>query len=304
MTSLYTQQGKNVRKTWFLMTGFLVIVIALGWVVSQVYGNTFILYAAVAFSVVMNITAYWFSDKIALRSTGAHEADPVQYLELHRILENLAITAGLPKPRLYVIDDPAPTAFATGRNKEHAAVAVTAGLLSALDRSELEGVLAHELSHVGNRDILLSSMAAVLVGLVAILSDMFIRSRWLGIGGRNRERAGGQLGAVLMIVGVVFIILSPVIATMIQLAISRKREFLADSSGALLTRYPEGLASALRKISGYPSSMQKASNATAHMYISNPFGARAAKGLSRLFLTHPPVEERIRALLGRDGELR
>ena len=304
MATLYTNQSSNIRKTWLLVAVFLAVIAAIGYFLSYYYGSPSLLYIALGLSIVMNVGSYWFSDKIVLSLSGAREADETQYRELHRILENLAITAGLPQPRLYVIDDPAPNAFATGRNKEHAAVAVTAGLLSALDRSELEGVLAHELSHVGNRDILLSSMVAVLVGLVAILSDMFIRSRWLGIGGRNRERAGGQLGAVLMIVGVVFIILSPVIATMIQLAISRKREFLADSSGALLTRYPEGLASALRKISGYPSSMQKASNATAHMYISNPFGARAAKGLSRLFLTHPPVEERIRALLGRDGELR
>src|SRR3989344_3077344 len=253
MATLYTNQSSNIRKTWLLVAVFLAVIAAIGYFLSYYYGSPRLLYIALGLSIVMNVGSYWFSDKIVLSLSGAREADETQYRELHRILENLAITAGLPKPRLYVIDDPAPNAFATGRNKEHAAVAVTAGLLSALDRSELEGVLAHELSHVGNRDILLSSMVAVLVGLVAI---------------------------------------------------SRKREFLADSSGALLTRYPEGLASALRKISGYPSSMQKASNATAHMYISNPFGARGAKGLSRLFLTHPPVEERIRALLGRDGELR
>src|SRR3989344_5715280 len=171
MTSLYTQQGKNVRKTWFLMTGFLIIVIALGWLIAQIYGNTFILYAAVAFSVVMNITAYWFSDKIALRSTGAKEADSVQYLELHRILENLAITAGLPKPRLYVINDPAPNAIAAGRDPKHAVVGVTTGLLQTLERSELEGVLAHELSHIGNRDILVMTVAVVLAGVIAMLAD-------------------------------------------------------------------------------------------------------------------------------------
>src|SRR3989338_4320832 len=162
MASLYTERGKNIRKTWLLMTGFLVVVIAPGWVVSQVYGNVAILYAAVAFSLVMNVTAYWFSDKVALAATGAKEADERQYRELHRILENLAITAGVQKPRLYIIDDPAPNAFAAGRNQKHAVVAVTTGLLQRLERSELEGVLAHELSHVGNRDILVMTVVVVL----------------------------------------------------------------------------------------------------------------------------------------------
>src|SRR3989338_3230481 len=296
MTSLYTQQGKNVRKTWFLMTGFFVIVIALGWVVSQVYGNTFILYAAVAFSVVMNITAYWFSDKIALRSTGAHEADPVQYLELHRILENLAITAGLPKPRLYVIDDPAPNAFAAGRDPKHAVVAVTTGLLATLDRSELEGVLAHELSHVGNRDILVMTVAVVLAGLITVVVDMFLRVSFLGGGGGSRDRGGN---AILAIVAIVAVILAPIAAQLIQMAISRKREFLAYASGALLTRYPDGLASALQKISSYKAPMRKASHATAHLFISNPFGAHeAGKFIAKIFSTHPPMEESVAALRG------
>ena len=215
-----------------------------------------------------------------------------QYAELNRIVENLAITAGLPAPKVWIIPDRAPNAFATGRNARHASVAVTVGLLEMLDRSELEGVIAHELAHIGNRDILLQSMVAVLVGFVSILADMFTRSLWFG-GHRDDERQGGS---VLAIVGIVFIILSPIIATLIQLAISRKREFLADASGALLTRYPDGLASALRKISSYGRPMATASNATAHMYISNPFGAKATRGISHLFMTHPPVEERIKAL--------
>jgi heat shock protein HtpX len=275
------------------MAIFLAIIVAIGYFVSYYYSNPAILYFAIIFSMVMNITSYWFSDKIALASTGAKEASESEYLELHRILENLSITAGLPKPRLYIIDDMAPNAFATGRNKEHAAVAVTVGLLQMLDRNELEGVIAHELAHIGNRDILLSTVVVVLVGFIAMLSDMFLRMSLFG--GRDNDSKGSGL---LVIVGIVLVVLSPIIATIIQLAISRKREFLADASGALLTRYPEGLANALQKISSYGQPMQKASNATAHMFISNPFGGKAMKGVAKLFMTHPPVEERVSALLG------
>ncbi|OGG53551.1 zinc metalloprotease HtpX [Candidatus Kaiserbacteria bacterium RIFCSPLOWO2_12_FULL_53_8] len=293
MASLYTQQGKNIRKTWFLMTGFLVVVIGLGWIVSQVYGNTGILYAAVAFSLFMNITAYWFSDKIALASTGAKEADPVQYLELHRIVENLAITAGLPKPRVYIIEDQAPNAFAAGRDPKHAVIAVTTGLLATLDRSELEGVVAHELSHIGNRDILVMTVAVVLAGFIAIVSDIFLRMSFFGGGNRDNKNP------LLLIAGIAAIILAPIAAQLIQMAVSRKREFLADASGALLTRYPDALASALQKIASYPAPMQRASNATAHLFISNPFGTHeAGQWLTKLFSTHPPTPERIAALGG------
>lgn len=293
MATLYTQQSKNVTRTWLLMGVFLAIIVAIGYFVSYYYNNPAILYIAIIFSLVMNITSYWFSDKIALASTGAVEADEKEYIELYRIVENLAITAGLPKPRVYIINDMAPNAFATGRDKEHAAVAVTTGLLRMLDRSELEGVIAHELSHIGNRDILLSTVVVVLVGFIAMLSDMFLRASLFGRG-RDREEGGN---GILMIVGIVFIILSPIIATLIQLAISRKREFLADASGALLTRYPEGLANALKKISSYSQPMQRASNATAHLFISSPFGGKAMNGIAKLFMTHPPAEERIASLL-------
>jgi len=275
------------------MAVFLAIVVAIGYFVSYYYSNPGILYIAIIFSMVMNITSYWFSDKIALASTGAKEASESEYLELHRILENLSITAGLPKPRLYIIDDMAPNAFATGRNKEHSAVAVTKGLLQMLDRNELEGVIAHELAHIGNRDILLSTVVVVLVGFIAMLADMFLRMSLFG--GRSNDNKGG---GALMILGIIFVVLSPIIATIIQLSISRKREFLADASGALLTRYPEGLANALLKISSYSQPMKKASNATAHLFISSPFGGKAMKGIAKLFMTHPPVEERIQALLG------
>lgn len=293
MASLYTQQSKNIRKTWFLMTGFLVVVVSLGWLVAQIYGNPVILYAAVAFSLVMNVTAYWFSDKIALSATGAKEADSVQYLELHRILENLAITAGLPKPRLYVIDDAAPNAFAAGRDPKHAVVAVTTGLLSRLDRSELEGVLAHELSHIGNRDILVMTVAVVLAGFIAIISDIFLRMSFFGGGDRDNKNP------LLLVAGVVAIIIAPIAAQLIQMAVSRRREFLADASGALLTRYPDGLASALQKIASYGAPMRRANHATAHLFISNPFGAHeAGKFIAKIFSTHPPMEERVAALTG------
>jgi len=291
MASLYTQQGKNIRKTWLLMTAFLILIIAIGYFIAWYMNEPAILYIAVAFSLFMNVTAFWFSDSIALRATGAHEADSKQYLELHRILENLAITAGLPKPRLYVIDDPAPNAFAAGRDAKHAVVAVTTGLLERLDRTELEGVLAHELSHIGNRDILVMTVAVVLAGFLAILADIFLRMSFWGGGDRENKNP------IVLIAGIVAIVLAPIAAQLIQLAISRKREFLADASGALLTRYPDGLASALAKIASYGAPMKKANHATAHLFIANPFGAHeAGRFVAKLFATHPPVEERIAAL--------
>lgn len=294
MATLYTHQSENVRKTWLLMTVFLVILIGVGWALSYVYGNVTILYIFIAVSMVMNIIAYWKSDTIALSSARAHPANGPEYVELHRIVENLSITAGLPKPRVYVINDPAPNAFATGRDKEHAAVAVTTGLLSMMERDELEGVIAHELAHIGNRDILIATVVVVLVGVLALVSDFFMRSMIFGGGRRGNREGGSQLGIILGIIG---IILAPIIATLIQLAISRKREFLADASGALLTRYPEGLASALQKIGSYNQPMKHASSATAHLYISNPFGSKSGF-LTKLFATHPPVVERIKALTG------
>ncbi len=292
MATLYTQQSKNIRKTWLLVGVFLSIVLGIGYFLSVYYNNPSILAIAFIFSLVMNIASFWFSDKIALASAKAVPAGEKEFLELHRIVENLSITAGLPKPRVYIIPDMAPNAFATGRNKDHAAVAVTTGLLQILDRSELEGVIAHELAHIGNRDILLQSMVVVLVGFISLLSNMFLHSFYFR--GDSDERRGGN---ALAIVGVVFLILSPIIAQLIQLAISRKREFLADASGALLTRYPEGLASALQKISGAGISMSSANDATAHLYISNPFGSKSFSGLHKLFMTHPPVKERVNALL-------
>lgn len=296
MATLYTQQSKNIQKTWLLVGVFLTVILGLGYFLSVYYNNPGILVFAFVFSLVMNIASFWFSDKIALASARAVPADEKEFLELHRIVENLAITSGLPKPRVYIIPDMSPNAFATGRNKEHAAIAVTTGLLQILDRNELEGVIAHELAHIGNRDILLQSMVVVLVGFVSLLANIFLRSMAWGGGGNNDDRKGGS---ILAIVGIVLLILSPIIAQLIQLAISRKREFLADATGALLTRYPEGLARALQKISSFGIPMKNASDATAHMYISNPFGG-AINGLHKLFMTHPPVEARIKALIGMD----
>ncbi|MBV9159547.1 MAG: zinc metalloprotease HtpX [Candidatus Kaiserbacteria bacterium] len=296
MATLYTQQGRNVFRTWVLMTFFLAIVVAVGYVLSLYYNDTTILYIALGFSIVTNIGAYWFSDKVAIRSVGAYPTDENQYRELHRIVENLAITAGLPKPRVYIIDDPQPNAFATGRNKEHAVIAVTTGLLGMMERSELEGVIAHELSHVGNRDILVMTIAVVLVGFISVLANIALRiSYW---GGNDRER---NSNIVIVIAAVLAMLLAPIAAQLIQLAISRKREFLADASGALLTRYPEGLENALKKIGSYAAPMQRASTTTAHLFISNPFGSHpAGQWIQKLFSTHPPIEERIAALEGMD----
>lgn len=296
MATLYTHQDENIRKTWFIMAMFLSVVILLGWAVSWYFNDQTILYVAVIIAILTNIWSYWYSDSLVIRMTHAQEADPREYTELHRIVENLAITAGLPKPRVYIVHDPAPNAFATGRDPEHAVVAVTTGILGILDRTELEGVIAHELSHVGNRDMLVSTVAVVLVGFVAVLSDFFLRFLMYG-GGRDRDR---NVHPIFLVIGVVAAILAPLAASLMQLAISRKREFLADASGALLTRYPEGLASALMKISAHGREMQHANHATAHLFIANPFGGTRGIGasLSRLFLTHPPVEERIAALRG------
>jgi heat shock protein HtpX len=293
MATLYTHQASNVTKTWFFLTGFLVFVIGVGFVFAQAYGNPSFLYIAVAISLIMNIGSYWYSDKIVLKMVNAKPVTHNEYPELWNIVENLSITAGLPMPKLYIVNDPSPNAFATGRDKEHAAVAVHTGLLSILNRTELEGVLAHELSHVGNRDTLIATIVIVLVGFVSILSDFFLRAGHRLGGGRDNKAQG-----MFMIAGFVLALLAPLFAMMMQLAISRKREFLADASGALLTRYPEGLASALEKISGAGIPSTTAKHATAHLYIANPFGRGGM--MSKLFASHPPATERIAILRSMD----
>lgn len=297
MANLYSHRDSNIRKTWLLISVFLVLVIALGWLFSVAFQARIILYIAVALSLIMNFVAYWYSDKIALKMSGAKPAPREQFLELHRLIENLSIAAGLPMPRVYVIGGSQINAFATGRDPEHAAVAVTVGALSKLNRTELEGVLAHELSHIGNRDILVSSVAVVLAGVIAIVADIFLRSLFWGRLGGSRNRDNG--GALILILAVVAAILAPLAATMIRLAVSRKREFLADASGALLTRYPEGLAGALEKIGRDHDPLPKAHSGTAHLFISNPFKGRESRSwFTRLFMTHPPLGERVRILRG------
>ncbi len=290
MATLYTHQDQNKRKTWFLMSMFFVVVIGIAWSFSYFLGNPLILYIGVAFSVGMNIYSYWYSDKLVIKMSGAVPATREEYFDLWNIVENLSITAGLPMPKLYVIHDDSPNAFATGRDKDHAVVAATTGLLKILNKTELEGVMAHELSHIGNRDTLLATAVVVLVGFVAIVSDIFLRTAM---------RGGRKVALPLLIAGIVLAILAPIIAQLIHLAISRKREFLADASGALLTRYPEGLASALEKISAYPQGLARQNTAMAHLYISNPLkGGKARSFMSKIFSTHPPTEERVSALVG------
>lgn len=294
MVSLYAHRDANIRKTWILLTTFLLIVIGLGWVFSRLYGNPVILYGFVVFSMVMSIVSYWYSDKIVLRMAHARPISKSDAPDLYNIVENLSITAGLPMPRVYIVNDPAPNAFATGRDPEHAVVAVTTGILERLERSELEGVLAHELSHIGNRDMLVSTVVVVLVGFISILADFFTRSMFFSGDRDNNNRNG-----IFLLIGIVLSILAPLAATLMQLAISRKREFLADASGALLTRYPEGLASALQKIAQDPTQLRVANNTTAHLWLDDPFKGKAKNSwIHRLFMTHPPVEERIKTLRG------
>ncbi len=293
--SLYQEQSANVRRTYLLMAGFLVVVIAVGYIVSWYYQSPGLLYVAIVFAVGMNFYAYWNSDKQVLSMTNARPATREEFFDFYTVAENLSITAGMQTPKLYVINDPAPNAFATGRNEKHAVICATTGLLSMMTRPELEGVIAHELSHVRNRDILLMTTAVVLAGFVAIIADIFLRMSFMG-GGRRGDREGGN--ALFMILAVVGIVLAPLAATLIELAISRRREYLADASGALLTRYPEGLASALQKIGNYAMPMQKPSHATAHLFIGDPFGAKPSDWIDRMFSTHPPIADRVKALLG------
>lgn len=289
MPTAYSHQSKNVELTWLYLTTFLLVVIGIGYVFAQLYGSSAILYGAVAFSILTSFASYWWSDKIVLSMARAKLVERETNPELYTLVENLAITSGMPLPKIYITEDPALNAFATGRNPEHGVICFTTGILARLNRTELEGVAAHELSHIKNRDTLVSTVVVILAGFISILADLFQRSLFFGGSRDNDNRSNGPL----IIVGIVLSILAPIAAFLIRMAISRKRELLADASGALLTRYPEGLASALEKISSDPQPVATASDATAHLYISNPFKGRH---LSKLFMTHPPVEERVAAL--------
>jgi len=297
MATLYTYAESNIRKTWLLMFFFLVFLIFLGWLFSYLLDNSIFLVIAVILAIFQSFLSYWYSDKVVLAITRAKPIEEKNNPELYRLVENLSITAGLPLPKIYIIDEAQPNAFATGRDAKHAVIVVTRGLLEKLEKSELEGVISHELSHIGNKDMLLQTVIVILVGIVAMISNLFLRiSFWSGER-RERERERDFTDVFLMLFGIIAAILAPIAATLIQLAISRKREFLADASGALLTRYPEGLARALEKISADPNSLRVANNSTAHLFIASPFRGKELKSwFTKLFSTHPPVEERIKAL--------
>lgn len=295
--NIYKAISANIWKSYIILFLFIVFAGTVAYIFGKATGygpsfGVFIFFIAIMYS----LYSYFFSDKMVLATSGATEIKKKDSPELFRIVENLSIGDGLPMPKIYVIDDPSPNAFATGRDPKHASVAVTTGLLDRLERIELEGVLAHELSHVKNYDTRLMAITAVIVGFIALLTDMFMRQLWWGGFRRDRDE-GSRIQVIFFIIAIVLAIISPLIASLIQLAVSRKREFLADASGVLLTRYPEGLASALEKISSDPRPLQTASNATAHLFIVNPFkGQSFSSWMSGLFSTHPPIEERIKIL--------
>ncbi|HET7309081.1 MAG TPA: M48 family metalloprotease [Actinomycetota bacterium] len=302
---MYEQIAANKRKTVLLIFGAIVLLAAVGYVLGLWFGGSgsgvYGLVGAVALAVVLSLGSFFGGDRLVLASTRAREVTPQEQPRLHNIVEGLSIAAGIPKPRVYVIPEQAPNAFATGRNPEHSSVAVTEGLLSTMNRVELEGVIGHELSHVVDRDILVGTLVATLVGAVVLISEFFMRSWWWGgiRGRRGGDRSGGGIEAIIFAVGLALLVLAPIIGQIVRLAVSRQREFLADAQGALLTRYPPGLASALRKIgaaSGIP--MRSANNATAHLWLNQPsrIQGEGMGPLEKLFNTHPPIEERIRRL--------
>jgi len=297
---MYEQIARNKRRSFFLILFFFALIFVLTWVFGQMTElGTYALIPALGIALLTTFTSYYYSDRIALAVSRARPVSKVEYPYLYNVVEGLAIAAGIPKPRCYVINDTAPNAFASGRNPKNSVVVVTEGLLSKLNRVELEGVIAHELSHIKNYDILVQTLAVVMVGVIALLSDWIMRMFFWGGGRRKSSDRGksGNAGAIFLVVGLILAILSPLIAQLLRLAVSRKREFLADASAALMTRYPEGLASALKKLSADKEPLEAANKATAHMYIVNPLKAQK-RGMNKLFSTHPPIEERIAALEG------
>jgi heat shock protein HtpX len=298
--NIYNQIGANKWKSFAFIFGFIIFVLFLGWLLGTAFNDAYsILLIAAAFALCSSVGSYYFSDKLVLGISGAKEIVKSDNPDLYNLVDNLCIGAGLPPPKIYIIEDSAPNAFATGRDPRHAVVAVTTGLLQKLDKPELEGVIAHELSHIGNYDIRLMTIVAVLAGTVVMMSDLFLRWSWWGGGREREEKEGNQLQLIIFIVAIILVMLSPIIAQLIKMAISRKREFMADANGALITRYPEGLARALEKISADKEPLEVANKATAHLYIINPLKEHegTARGwFAGLFMTHPPVEERIKAL--------
>ena len=300
---MYEQIAANKRKTVLLIFGAIVLLGAVGYALGLWAAGTGIygLVGAVALAIVLSLGAYFGGDRLVLASTRAREVTPQEQARLHNIVEGLSIAAGIPKPRVYLIPEQAPNAFATGRDPEHSSVAVTEGLLATMNRVELEGVIGHELSHVVDRDILVGTIVATLVGAVVLISEFFLRSWWWGgfRGRRGGDRSGGGIEAIVFAIGLVLLVLAPIIGQIIRLAVSRQREFLADAQGALLTRYPPGLASALRKIGAASAiPMRSANNATAHLWLNQPsrIQGEGMGPLEKLFNTHPPIQERIRRL--------
>ncbi|MDO8583052.1 MAG: zinc metalloprotease HtpX [bacterium] len=295
--NIYSQISANKTKTWLIIILFVLFITTILFVYGKASGYG-LSYAGIGLVIsgLMTFASYYYSDKMVLAMSGAKQIKKSDSPELFRIVENLCIGAGIPMPKIYIISDTATNAFATGRDPKHSVVCVTTGILEKLNKAELEGVIAHELSHIQNYDIRVMSVVVILVGLVALLADFFMRSLWYGGNRRDRE-SNNSAQSIFLIIGIVLAILSPIIATLIQLAVSRKREFLADASGALLTRYPEGLAAALEKIAKDKEPLEAANNATAHLYISNPFKAKISRHwFTNLFNTHPPIEERIKIL--------
>jgi heat shock protein HtpX len=295
---VYSEIASNKRKTVFLMAFILCLIIAIGYVASIYFDQPLLVPAAVIFSVGMSLFSYFFADKVVLGISGAKEIKRSEDQELYRTVENLSIAAGLPTPRIFIIEDTAPNAFATGRDPKHAVVAITTGLRSKLSKQELEGVMAHELSHIGNYDIRIATIVVVLVGVITLLADWMLRISFYG--GRGR-RDNNSSNAAIAIIALVLALLAPIAATLMQLAISRKREYLADASAVLLTRYPQGLAAALEKIAADHEPLEVANKATAHMYIVNPLKEHQEKRdkvswFAGLFQTHPPIQDRIAKL--------
>ncbi len=295
---MYSQIDSNKRKTWALMLIFVFVISLLGYFFNLWYGDAsyIILIIAIVFSLLMATFSFFSGDKVALASAGAKKIKKEDNPYVYRMVENLCITAGLPIPKVHIIQDLSINAFATGRDPEHASIAITQGAIDNLENEELEGVIAHELSHIKNYDIRLMMIVIICIGIITLLADLMIRSRLYGIGGKkSNDNNSGQLGTIIMIVGIVLAILSPLFARLIQFAVSRKREYLADASGAMLTRYPDGLASALEKIKMQNMPLQKVNKATAHLYISSPF-LGTKKALSKAFATHPDIDDRIAKL--------
>ena len=295
MMTVYNQISENKLKTFFIMFLFILIFSSFFFLLGKYFDSPWgYFFLGFFISLASSVGSYFYSDKLVLLTTGAQPADKRTYFNFYTVTENLALVSGLPMPKLYVINDPSPNAFATGRDPKHALVCATTGLLQIMDRTELEGVIAHELSHVKNYDILLASIVAVLVGTLALISDWVIRSMWWNRGSRNNER--NNFNPIFIVLFIVALILTPIIATIIQLAISRKREYLADASGVLLTRYPEGLVRALEKLNNSPLLLRRVASSTAHLFIDNPFKKKNASWFVNLFSTHPAIEERIRIL--------